>query len=59
MSTPCTLTDSEESNLYKAKKLMQLIADLATPGHVDYIIPIDREALAVFAQVVEELLPKV
>jgi|GEM_PF-5958289 len=39
--------------------MMQLIADLATPGNVDYIIPIDREALAVFAQVVEELLPKV
>lgn len=59
MSAAVTLTDQEETNLYRAKKLAELGADMATPAsNTEPAVPIDREALAVFFQVIAELLPK-
>lgn len=58
MSAAVTLTDEEETNLYKARKLVNLGEDLALPVDKNGATPIDREALAVFFQVIGELLPK-
>jgi|GEM_PF-1051637 len=58
MSGEITLTDDEEAGMYKAKKLLQLLADLSNPiQRNDPRFDIDREALSVFAEVVGELLP--
>jgi len=58
MTAALTLTDEEETNLYKARKLVNLGEDLALPADKNSATPIDREALAVFFQVIGELLPK-
>ena len=59
MSAVLTLTDEEEENLYKAKKLLEIGADLATPAsNTERPVAIDHEALAVFLQVIADLLPK-
>jgi len=58
MNGEFTLTDDEEAGMYKAKKLLQLLADLSNPEQRNATrFDIDREALSVFAEVVSDMLP--
>ncbi|ASF47014.1 hypothetical protein [Methylovulum psychrotolerans] len=51
------LTDDEETQLYQAKKMLQLVEDLSQSDLTAPCGSINREALAVFAQVVGGLIP--
>jgi len=53
------LTDDEASNLYRARHLLRLVRGLANPQFEDEMnwININRESLAVYADVVTDLLP--
>ncbi len=51
------LTDTEETQLYQAKKMLQLVEDLSQSDLTAQYGSINREALAVFAQLVGNLLP--
>lgn len=58
MSATVTLTDQEETNLYRARKLLQLGADLACQdAQPAPLTRIEPEALAIYLQLVAELLP--
>jgi hypothetical protein len=54
------LTDDEANNISRAKSLLRIVQDLSAPSWLndkDAMREIDRESLAVFMGVVNELLP--
>jgi hypothetical protein len=52
------MTDEQEHGIYKARKLLGLVCDLSDPlaSHGNRC-GIDREALAIFADTLAEMLP--